>query len=792
VVAVAFSIVVPVLEAPDEPSHLAMARYLLVNHALPNQRPELGFPAGQEGSQPPLYYALGAVLLGVSPGPAVAPTFDANNPYVSFSRARDPRLSRNLYAHTPAEAWPFYGDVLGIHLVRLLSVLFGAATVLFTYLIAAELFPGRRTIAILAAALVAFNPQFVFINSVANNDSAIAATSTLVIWLLVCWLVRGGSLRLAVALGIGLGLALLAKTDGLLLLPLVGAVLLVDWVSERRAISRRAMGRRKPGSQGGEALAERSQDARLKPRLLGERRLTNGLLLRAVVVGGLALAIAGWWFARNVILYGEPLGWSEMLAANSQMLRHPPIGDLSALRLLWQARGTYWAAFGWTNILATDLVYHAIDVAVAVAGVGVIVGLGRAWGTGASPRWWCALLLLFAWPALVIGSLARWVALNAAADQGRLVFPAAGCIAVLLAFGIVELARAIVRPAIAPRRSTVARPRAWPLGVLAVGIAAGGFAADGWVLIDEIAPVYRPVALAAPSVAVPPRVRFGSDLELVDEKIVPRVDSGGGTVDVDLIWRAARPIQKNWNISLALLGDDAKPLAKVDGWPQNGRAPTSAWQVGQLYPDHYTLTLGAGGSDPRLAPLWLSVFDSTIIGAPGLPARDSQGQELGTGAAIGQVKLPARRDATVIPRTAVDVAYSGFGLIGYDAAIADGVLHLTLYWRDDKPVADTYTVFVHVLDRDGHVRAQQDGPPRSGQYPTNAWSPGDTIRDEHDVPLAGLGPATYDVVVGLYQASTGQRLPIAAAAGAAIVDNGAKLFGLSARPVGNQLQWDPS
>ena len=46
----------------EKPSHVAMVRFLATRHALPDQRPGAGFPAGQEGSQPPLYYGLAAAL----------------------------------------------------------------------------------------------------------------------------------------------------------------------------------------------------------------------------------------------------------------------------------------------------------------------------------------------------------------------------------------------------------------------------------------------------------------------------------------------------------------------------------------------------------------------------------------------------------------------------------------------------------------------------------------------------------------------------------------------------------
>src|SRR5262245_28981824 len=86
-ISTAYSVVVPVLEAPDEPSHVAFVRYLRTNHALPSQEPRYGYPVGQEGSQPPLYYAVGSVLWRLAPGPDLAPTWARHNPFVNFDRS---------------------------------------------------------------------------------------------------------------------------------------------------------------------------------------------------------------------------------------------------------------------------------------------------------------------------------------------------------------------------------------------------------------------------------------------------------------------------------------------------------------------------------------------------------------------------------------------------------------------------------------------------------------------------------------------------------------------------------
>jgi hypothetical protein len=86
---------------------------------------------------------------------------------------------------------------------------------------------------------------------------------------------------------------------------------------------------------------------------------------------------------------------------------------------------------------------------------------------------------------------------------------------------------------------------------------------------------------------------------------------------------------------------------------------------------------------------------------------------------------------------------------------------LTLYWRATAPVEENYVVFVHLVDSQGNVVAQGDGPPVSGFRPTSSWRAGEAFVDAHTFTLPGsLGDGPYTLWIGLYEPSTGGRLPI--------------------------------
>ena len=99
-------------------------------------------------------------------------------------------------------------------------------------------------------------------------------------------------------------------------------------------------------------------------------------------------------------------------------------------------------------------------------------------------------------------------------------------------------------------------------------------------------------------------------------------------------------------------------------------------------------------------------------------------------------------------------------------------LTLTLYWRAEQPIDADYKVFVHLVDDDGVLRAQEDVRPRYGRFPTYLWMPGPVIADEHQLSLPpDLAPGTYTLGVGLYPWPSGARLPALGADGHRLPDD---------------------
>jgi hypothetical protein len=61
---------------------------------------------------------------------------------------------------------------------------------------------------------------------------------------------------------------------------------------------------------------------------------------------------------------------------------------------------------------------------------------------------------------------------------------------------------------------------------------------------------------------------------------------------------------------------------------------------------------------------------------------------------------------------------------------------------------------------------QVDRLPVDGNAPTNAWAPGQVVGDPYALPVdPNAPPGQYTLTVGLYDALSGERLPVHDAAG---------------------------
>jgi hypothetical protein len=156
---IAYSLVVPPFETPDEPFHYGFARHVAQGNGLPVQDPEKTGPWAQEGSQAPLYYLLTGLATRFIDQSDFA-ELAVRNPRANIG---DPLYPGNKNFMLYAGRWqPLQGSNLALHVGRWLSLLLGVLTLWATWRLARYAFPHSQTLPLLAMALVATIPQFLF------------------------------------------------------------------------------------------------------------------------------------------------------------------------------------------------------------------------------------------------------------------------------------------------------------------------------------------------------------------------------------------------------------------------------------------------------------------------------------------------------------------------------------------------------------------------------------------------------------------------------------------------------
>jgi hypothetical protein len=223
-----WTVVIPPFQVPDEIAHFAYAQYLAEAGRPPPQGPTAQYSNQEYTALNGLYFfevighdnmrgiltsAEDAQLRGelaTNPSPL--------GPGGSTSVTNQPPLYYTLEA-IPYLLSPSQDILARLELMRLLSAMLGALTVLAVYLFLRELMPGTRWAWTVGALMVAFQPTFCFISAGVQGDSLLflAATSTF-LGLLRAYR-RGLTLGGAAFIGVATVVGVLGKLTFIALVP---------------------------------------------------------------------------------------------------------------------------------------------------------------------------------------------------------------------------------------------------------------------------------------------------------------------------------------------------------------------------------------------------------------------------------------------------------------------------------------------------------------------------------------------------------------------------------------------
>ncbi|GAC1544978.1 MAG: hypothetical protein NVS2B7_19520 [Herpetosiphon sp.] len=571
--AIFWSLVIPLGEGPDETGHWDYALFLARTGHLPNQSGDQPDVPG-EGHQPPLaYWLLQPVLRSL---PAEQRTLVVQgNPDFRWAGGSEP----NAYLHGVRENPPFRGALQAWHLARGISIALGSATIILCWATARMVFSQRRGIALGAAAVLGWNPQWIFQHSLVSNDPLTIAVSAALIFGCVATLVVtppaprgvactrrtiGGRYAIAALLGLILGLLLLSKQSGLALLPL--------------PILTAALGMR-----------------------LHSWRHRFGAAATVLSMAGL---IAGWWYLRNLHLYGDPLG---LRTYRRTFASHDfNAGSWASWRDgLWTLFRSSWGLFGWQTVPLPGYLYILLLWTLILAVPGLGSSIARGWWHSRSRL---AALLVMTTVLVVIWLLLFALTAGSVAWQGRFLFLAAVPLAIFLSAGWAALV-----------------PRS--IGLYAVAGALLALAAA--VPTAYLRPAYALQSRMEQDVPVDDTyIAFeggaGAAAELRG-RTLPRQVATGSELPVSLTWHATAPFDRSWWLFVHVVDGAGHNVAQSDGPPLNGNFPTTKWVPGDWCVDRRKIDLRA--VPPGQYSIRIGLFDPA--GGERLTAFDHDHKSLG-------------------------------------------------------------------------------------------------------------------------------------------------------------------
>ncbi|HEY2536298.1 MAG TPA: hypothetical protein VGI24_04865 [Solirubrobacteraceae bacterium] len=444
-----WALITPPFQAPDEVDHFAYTQSLVERGQAPSQSP--ASPLARWSSAETLALEDESFFDDHQVGDTRAPwTARSQTVYRKQVAATHPSSSNGGGNETAATHGAIYYAALApaywlassspfsqLTLMRLTSALIGALTVVFAFLLARELAPGRPWLGVLAALLVCYEPMYGFISGAVNNDVGVNAGAAALELLIILMLRRGVKLWLGLLTGALLIVMPIVKETVYALYPVFALALVATLYRHHRRVDLRGW---------------------------------VALVLAALAARGLSLRLAHVFHplaAAGTGPVGAPSEAGSVGASTREALAHP----IDYLSYLWQSllprlpfmtnhfpnhfpamvifveRG--WGAFGWYDVFFPHRVYEVILAAMIAVPILGLIALWREWSFVRRNAVEFVLLALMAL-AVVAGFEAAFYTPGVRpfiAEFGRYAFPAIAPLAVLVVASLHAFGRRWVLPA---------------------------------------------------------------------------------------------------------------------------------------------------------------------------------------------------------------------------------------------------------------------------------------------------------------------------------------------------------
>jgi len=238
-------------------------------------------------------------------------------------------------------------------------------------------------------------------------------------------------------------------------------------------------------------------------------------------------------------------------------------------------------------------------------------------------------------------------------------------------------------------------------------------------------------------------------LRLIGYDVDRDVASPGTFVLLTFLWRAESAPPTDCSVRVRLLSETGEVVTAIALPPVRADFPTTAWRAGEVWRGRHLVRIPVTLDSGR--------YRWDVCACPELNAATTPAQL----ASVDVAAPPHRWDVPDLDVTLDARLGAGAVLLGVqsqpDVARPGDPLSVTLVWRAEAIMDESYRVFVHLLAPDGTLVAQSDAEPANWHRPTIGWVPGEVILDSHTLTLpAALPPGVYSLHAGLYTLDAGR------------------------------------
>lgn len=288
-------------------------------------------------------------------------------------------------------------------------------------------------------------------------------------------------------------------------------------------------------------------------------------------------------------------------------------------------------------------------------------------------------------------------------------------------------------------------------------------------------------ALTLRTNAVPLEVAYeGDTLSLLGYEVSPSVLGPNDYADVTLYWRANRPLDTDYRVSVhAVAHPEVRSVAQANEL-HVGTIPSTAWFPGIVMRRTVTVPLPRNLVTP--ASYWFTVrlwsgpwpYDFPWEQTIGLPVTSTQAQVFGNDTIVlGNFPALPKVETAVNPSPAYHFQADGIRLQGYNVplgVVETHTLPVDMWWAADRRPTRQLTQFFHLVQGDQLFTFDQQ--PFGNRMTTLDWPANLRALDAWKITLPDdMPPGTYEMYTGLYDSVTVERAPVVDAQGQPVPDN---------------------